>query len=63
MPIITNIATRPDKIDIRYNSGRIIGYVYYGDTCYRMLLVHVLDKNNNPINDTYRMTAINLSIY
>ena len=63
MPVITNLATKPDRIDIRYNAGRIIGYIYYGDICYRMLLIHVLDKNNNPINDTYKMTAINPSIY
>jgi len=60
---ITNLATRPDKVKIDYNAGRIIGYVYYGKTCFRMLLVHILDKNNNPIPDTFRMTAVNPSIY
>jgi len=60
---ITNICTEPDKIQIRYNAGRIIGYLYYGPTCYRMLLVHILDKNNRVIPDNFRITAINPSIY
>ena len=63
MPIITNLATRPDKIRLDYNAGRIIGYIYYGSSCYRVLLVHILDHNNNPIPDTYKLTAINPSIY
>ena len=63
MPTITNLCTRPDKIKILYNAGRIIGYIYYDTICYRMLLVHVLDKFNNPINNTFKMTAINPSIY
>lgn len=63
MVTIVNLCTKPDKIQVDYNAGRIIGYVYYGRVCYRMLLVHVLDKHNSPVPDTYKLTAINPSIY
>ena len=56
MTIITNLYTEPDKIVIKYNAGRIIGYVYYGDVCYRLLLVQVSPN-------TYKMTAVRPSIY
>ena len=56
MTTITNLCTKPDKIRLDYNAGRIIGYVYYGDVCYRLLLVKVSDN-------TYKMTAIQPSIY
>ena len=63
MTIIINLNTAPDKIELDYNAGRIIGYIYYGSIVYRMLLVHILDKNNNPVPDTFKMTAVNPSIY
>jgi len=63
MATVTNLCTTPDKIELDYNAGRIIGYITYGTTVYRMLLIHVLDQENKPIPDTFKMTAVNPSIY
>ena len=56
MITITNLCTKPDKIKIDYNAGRIIGYVYYGELVYRLLLSKVADN-------IYKMVAVNPSIY
>ena len=56
MITIANLYTKPDKIELDYNAGRLIAYVYYGGTCYRLLVVKVCDN-------TYKMTAVNPTVY